>query len=81
MESLNANLWITSPSVEALSPPSPRHVEALIGPSLACWTHLLPAVQSSFEETVGDPLLLLLLKPVVYGMQEVLDQRLPREVL
>lgn len=42
---------------------------------------LLPAVQSGFEVTIGNLLFLLLLKPIVYGMQEVLDQRLAREVL
>lgn len=36
-------------------------------------THLLPVVQGSFKETVGNFLSLLPLEPVIHGMQEVLD--------
>lgn len=63
---------------------SPLHAHSLRdgrGSSLAAQTHLLPVFQGSLEETVGNFLPLLLLEPVVHGVQEVLDQGLAGEVL
>lgn len=65
----------------SLSPSSPMNARPLGGSLLAFQTHLLPVVQSSSEEFVGDLLSLLPLEPVMYGVQEVLGQRPTREVL
>lgn len=62
-------------------PSSPITVRTLVRASLSFQTHLLPVVQSSSKETIGDLLSWLPVKPVIYGVQEILDQRPAREVL
>lgn len=62
-------------------PSSPLTVRTLVRASRTFQTHLLPVVQSSFKETIGDLLSWLPVKPVIYGVQEILDQRPAREVL